>query len=363
MARNRHKKTRANPALSASQYEGKRLSPATQSIQSRIIEGGGDYLEENFIRVLTESAELAGEPEFSDLSFDDEKAVQVTERWMKRFEKRLNAAEKKGPDEYQQAYDAMRIKVIDELATPAFRKTVDERLAALTERLAAINDPKYLEIALLLKPILKIKKIPLGINGLILEIYHQTMKQAMQKYEEDFKILDTLTEALDEEGIDFEEFIESPEKVEAIVGKLFEKNPDLRQQIEEKTDEMTDAFEDELAKGKIDLDLFTEEELLLPFQRLQGESGRSMKEVLSDEVLAEQFFDAILPTMAAIMTPERYKRLRQDIESTVKVWMHRKYKWTAALQFEIGGLDENRYEADRFVLAAFIGQFYRANQL
>jgi len=35
--------------------------------------------------------------------------------------------------------------------------------------------------------------------------------------------------------------------------------------------DMVDAFEEELAEGKITLDLFTEVELLLPFQRLKSE--------------------------------------------------------------------------------------------
>jgi hypothetical protein len=363
MARNRHKKTHANPILSASQYQENKLSPAARSIENRIIEGGVDYLEENFIRILTESAELAREPEFRDLSFDGEKAMQVTERWMKRFEKRLNAAEKKGQDEYQQAYDDMRIKVIDELATPAFRKTVDERLAALTNRLAATNDLKYLEIALLLKPMLKMKKIPLGIYGLILEIYHHTMEQAMQEYEEDNEIVDILAEAFDEAGMDMEEIIDSPEKIEEFGAKLLNKNPDLRRKIEAKMGSITEAFKDELFKGNIELDLFTEEELLLPFQRYQKEFEALNSAELDKEKEASRIIKLIQTTIDAIMTPERYKRLRQDIESTINIWMKRRYKWASALQFEMGYLEEEKYAPGLFITTVFWGQLCRKGKL
>jgi len=322
-----------------------------------------DYLEENFIRILTESAELAREPEFRDLSFDGEKAMQVTERWMKRFEKRLNAAEKKGQDEYQQAYDDMRIKVIDELATPAFRKIIDERLAALTNRLAATNDLKYLEIALLLKPILKMKKIPLGINGLILEIYHHTMEQAMQEYEEDNEIFDILAEAFDEAGLDMEEIIDSPEKIEEFGAKLLNKNPDLRRKIEAKMGSITEAFKDELFKGNIELDLFTEEELLLPFQRYQKEFEALNSAELDKEKEASRIIKLIQPTIDVIMTPERYKRLRQDIESTINIWMKRRYKWASALQFEMGYLEEEKYAPGLFITTVFWGQLCRKGKL
>jgi phage regulator Rha-like protein len=363
MARDRHKKAHTNPTLYPPHYREKALSPAVLSLQNRIIEGGVDYLEKNFIRVLTESAKLAREPEFSDLSFDGEKAMQVTERWLKRFEKRLNAAEKKGQDEYQQVYDDMRIKVIDELATPAFRKTIDERLAALINRLAATNDLKYLEIALLLKPILQMKKIPLGVNGLILEIYNSTMDQAMQKYEEDNEVFDILAEAFDEAGIDTEEILESPEKIEEFGAKLLSKNPDLRRKIEAKMEGITEAFEDELFKGNIELDLFTEEELLLPFQRYQKEFEELNSAELDKEKEASRIIKLIQETIDAIMTPERYKRLRQHIESTIKIWMKRRYKWAYALQFEMGYLEEEKYAPGLFITTVFWGQLCRKGKL
>ena len=113
------------------------------------------------------------------------KQPEVTERWLKKYEKRLAAAEKKGPDEYHEVFDEMRIEMVAELATPAFRKEVDERLQTLLDRLMTTNDLEKLEMVMVLKPLLGMKSIPWGLCGLILEIYNRTMQRAMQEYEED----------------------------------------------------------------------------------------------------------------------------------------------------------------------------------
>ena len=79
---------------------------------------------------------------------------------------------------------------------------------------------------------------------------------------------------------------------------------------------MVNAFQHELAKGNVALDLFPEEELMLPFQRLQAEFGEPFTQVQPSEEFGE-------PT------------------------------------FELGYLDRDHYEENMFVLAAFIGQIYR----
>jgi hypothetical protein len=45
---------------------------------------------------------------------------------------------------------------------------------------------------------------------------------------------------------------------------------------------MVDTFDDEMAKGNVDLDLYSEEELVLPFQRLQAEFS---EEVENQEII------------------------------------------------------------------------------
>ncbi|HZD57993.1 MAG TPA: hypothetical protein VE136_14780 [Anaerolineales bacterium] len=68
---------------------------------NRIASGGVDHLRQNFIHVMRDSGSLAEEPEFADLYRAEDKVVQATEHWLKKYEKRLAAAQKKGPDKHR----------------------------------------------------------------------------------------------------------------------------------------------------------------------------------------------------------------------------------------------------------------------
>jgi hypothetical protein len=365
MARNRHKKNLSNISFPSLPKPIGKPSPTAQIVANRIASGGPEYLMDNLIHIMTGSAKLAQEPDFIDVSLNGNKAAEVTQHWLQKYEKRLAAAEKKDPDEYQQVFDEMRIKIIDELATPAFRKDIDQRLQTTLDRLMIKGDPDTLEMVLMLKLMLGLKEIPWGLCGLILEIYNRTMSQAMAAYEKDREILDALTEALKEEGeeaIDISKIMESPEKLERVGQKLFGENPRLRESAEKQAWDMANVFEKELAKGKVALDLFTEEELLLPFQRLQEEYGQPVTEKQPTDELRKRSFDAIVQAIQDILTPERFHRFRNDVKSTAKVWMRERQKWAAALQFELGSLEGEVYEENKFVLSAFIGQLYRAGE-
>ena len=122
---------------------------------------------------------------------------------------------------------------------------------------------------------------------------------------------------------------------------------------------MVEDFEDKLAQGNVDLSLFSEEELMLPFQRIQAQFGGPLTQAQPSEEMREHTFDAILQAVTEIMTPERYRRFREDVETTAKTWLQTRQKWAAALQSELGYLDGNEYEENKFVLAVFIGQIYR----
>ena len=231
---------------------------------------------QNAIRIMTDSGKLAEEPEFIDFNLDGVMAANVSQRWMKKYEKRLAEAKMKSPDEYHEVYDEMRIEVIAELATPAFHKEVDERLQILLDRLMASDDLEKLEMVLLLKPLLGLKSVPWGICGLILAIYNRSLQQTFQEYKAEIDVYDAVVEALQEDGeekIDVIKLSETPGKLEQLAKKFFTAKPGLRERAEKQILVMIEAFEKELAEGKIALDLFTQEELALPFQRLQTEFG------------------------------------------------------------------------------------------
>jgi hypothetical protein len=58
------------------------------------------------------------------------------------------------------------------------------------------------------------------------------------------------------------------------------------------------------------------------------------------------------------MTPERFRRFREEVDKTATNWLRTRQKWGAALQFELGHLGD-QYEENKFILTAFIGQIYR----
>jgi hypothetical protein len=119
---------------------------------------------------------------------------------------------------------------------------------------------------------------------------------------------------------------------------------------------MVETFEDALGHGDVELSLFSEEELMLPIQRIQAEFGELVQ---SSEEMRERIFDAVRQALSEIMTPERFRRFREEVDQTATNWLRTHQKWGAALQFELGYLDGDQYEENKFILAAFIGQVYR----
>ena len=317
---------------------------------------------QNAIRIMTNSGKLAEEPEFIDFNLDGVMAANVSQRWMKKYEKRLAEAKIKSSDDYHEVYDEMRIEVIAELATPTFQKEVDERLQILLDRLMASDDLEKLEMVLLLKPLLGLKSVPWGICGLILAIYNRSLQQTFQEYKAEVDVYDAVVEALQEDGeekIDVIKLSETPGKLEQLAKKFFTAKPGLRERAEKQILVMIEAFEKELAEGKITLDLFTPEELVLPFQRLQTEMGEQFTQAQPTEEMRQQVSEVIVQAINEMMTPERFRRLCKDVQSMAKTWLRERKKWAAALQGELIWLDEEQYEENKFVIGAFLGQIRR----
>lgn len=107
MSRRHHKKHQINTPAPTLNYFGGQISPAPQAFLKRMASEGVDSFEGIFTLIMNESAQLAGEPEFKDLFIVDAITVEVTERWMRKYEKRLAAAEKKDPDKHQEVLDDM----------------------------------------------------------------------------------------------------------------------------------------------------------------------------------------------------------------------------------------------------------------
>src|SRR4030067_32710 len=168
------------------------------------------------------------------------------------------------------------------------------------------------------------KSVPWGLCGLILAIYNRTLQRAMQEYEEDKGVYDSVVEALKAEGeedVDILTILEHPDKLEQIGQKILGAQPGLRQRAEKQIWEMVEAFEDKLGHGDVDLNLFSEEELMLPFQRVQAEFGEPFTQAQSSDEMRERIFEAVRQAITEIMTPERFRRFREEVEMTAKTWL------------------------------------------
>lgn len=359
-SRKRHQKNQTRTTAPLPPKQSREFSPAAQGIAQRLALGGEEYLQQNLIRIMVDSAKLAKEPEFKDLYLDGEKTMQVTERWMKKYHKRLEAVKKKGSDDYQEVVDEITLKIIADLATPAFRKDIDQRLETLMYRLMTGKNSEKLEMVMMLIPTLRTKSIPWGLCGLIMEIYDQTMQRTFKELEEEESIVTAIEEALKAEGEDMDiiKTLEDPEKLEQISEKIFGAQPGLRQRAEKQILKMVNAFEDALVRGEVGLSLFSEEEIMLPFQILQAEYGEQLELDEESDEMSKLIFEALQQAITEIMTPERYRRFLEDVEKTAADWLRGRQKWAAALKAELDYLDEDQYEENRFVLAIFISQFY-----
>lgn len=349
-------------ATTAQPMQSREYSPAAQIIAQRMAEGGEEYLKQNLVRNMIASSKLADEAEFRDLYMDSDQVMQVTERWLKKYDRRLETAEAKGSDTYNEIFDDMRIEIISELATPAFRQEVHQRLQALLDRLMTGRDTKKLEMVMMLIPALQMKSIPWGLCALIQEIYSRTMDRAMQEYKEELEILDAVTEALKAEGeekIDIFALLKHPNKLHEIGAKALKNRPGLRRRAEKQVWDMIDAFEKALGNGDVDLSLFSEDELQLPFQRVEAEFGKPFTELQFSDETRDRIYESIRQALTEIMTPQRFHRFREDVQKIAANWMGARQKWGAALQAELSFLDGDKYEENKFILAAFIGQVSR----
>lgn len=362
MPRKRHQKSSSKIATTVQPMQSREYSPAAQIISQRLAKGGEEYLKQNLVSNMIASSKLADEAEFRDLYMDSNQVMQVTERWLKKYNRRLEAAEEKGSDAHNEVSDDMRIEIISELATPPFRQEVHRRLQALLDRLMAGRDTKKLEMVMMLIPALQMKSIPWGLCALIQEIYSRTMDRALQEYKEELEILDSVTEALKAEGeekIDIFTLLKHPNKLHEIGVKAFKNRPGLRRRAEKQVWDMIDAFENALGNGDVDLSLFSEDELLLPFQQVEAEFGKPFTELQFSDATRDRVVENIRRAVAEIMTPQRFHRFREDVERAAANWVRARQKWGAALQVELSFLDGDEYEENKFILAAFVGQVSR----
>lgn len=332
---------------------------ARQAVLAKIARDGEKPSLDHFIRILADSHTLRQEPEFRDVHFDLEKTVQVSSRVMTKYEKQIQEMEKKSEDERHQFRDDVRIEIIDELATPAFRKDVLHRLESLSRRLATGNDADKFEIALYLQPLMQEKQIPWGICGLITTIYAESAEKAEEQFEQGLSAFDEIFRAAEREG-KLEQLLELPEESPEVlkVVQQVKSKPGLMDQLRRETEKAFQEFEQALMNGEVKLDLFTKEELLQPFAAMTEYISANQIEIekADQQALTDQFAQFIKRNLDEVMTKDRAKRMKDDMKKISAQWLRDKNVRGALLQGEISILDSEKPSENPFLYAAYVGQ-------
>jgi len=309
---------------------------------------------------------LREEPEFRDLYFDPDKTVEVTVRVMQKHEERAAEVAQASRDEQQMFYDDVRIEIIDQLATPQFRRDFLRRLGECQERLKGTNKVKKLEMALFLDPILRQKEVPWGLCGLVTTIYEETKEKALREYEEEQELFEELLEALGGEA-DVEELLamaEDPELLAAFTKKL-EAKPALRERIERDIDQWIREIGEAIAQGEVELGLFTEEEILLAMVYFTDYAQRLRPEEYRSEAVSYKFLECMQRAIADIMTPARVEAMEGHLDRLFLTWAkskdERKRRWAPHVQAVRGSLSSwGGYHENPILLSEYL---YRSKEL
>ena len=154
----------------------------------------------------------------------------------------------------------------------------------------------------------------------------------------------------------------SPEKLALLEQKLQTDRPEVLQHAKKIADDLLGPFEEELIRGKVALDIFSVEELQLPFQRIREEFGETADEQSPTKEMQDRSYAIFQESVIAIMTPERFQRFRKQVQSTAIAWQRERRKWASALQLEGSLLNEDKIAENRFIFSTYLGQLQRANE-
>ncbi|MEI7847465.1 MAG: hypothetical protein WCK35_16815 [Chloroflexota bacterium] len=359
MPRNRH--ARKNPSLTVPKpVSGQKDSPARP--QPGLNPFTGQDVETLLVQLLVNSANLAFEPELLDLEFDPQTALEVTDHYLSKNKKRLTDAQLKGSQAFEKISEELHIKIVDELTTPDFRKDLQKRLHALRERFELEKELEKLKMVLALQPAIQSKEFPLSMTGLLGQIYSRTIQKSVQVFREEKQLLEDMQSEfniVDASPQDIVDLLGNPDKLKPLEAKLT-KNPGLMQQLEKQVFDMLDDFEKKLEQGQVELELFTREEIYLPFNRLEEILGPDAQKFDGSTAAGQkQIFDVLIGTMDELFTPQRWEKFYNDVEQTARKWMRARHPWGAALHAELSFLDKKEYEKSRFILSVYWGQIKR----
>lgn len=335
------------------------ISSAANTLVEKISRSGPHYIEKNFVRIMRQCYVLRKEPEFRDLAFDVDETVEVSLRVREKYENRVLQLRHGSKSEQAQLRDEIRAEIIEELTTPDFRRDVLRRLDRAIDRLMKTSSADKLELALVLKTLLESKQVPWGLCGMMTDLYCATIDRAEQLARAEEEVFAEFRQAFkDGKDMDGLQAIrEDPERLAALARKL-EAQPGLNDHLQRETEKRLHAFEQAVSRREVELDLFTDKELLRPYIYLKeyvDEHKIDLAKVDQDK-MAEQFTESIKRAIREIMTPERVEEMKHCLEQTSQTWLRAGNPHGALLQIELSYLETEDPSTNPFLQSGFLGQ-------
>ena len=161
-----------------------------QALNDRFNSMEPDYFGKNLKRCLRDSYLLREEPEFADFYFDPERTLEAAVQNFPHFKEQINKEAELDRGNTQLVYDDYRLAVIDDLDTPQLREDLLERLEQCKARFLSAYELDKLEMTFIILTWTRIgmrgkpeAKPPLGLSGLVMSTYEESLDRAMQTIE------------------------------------------------------------------------------------------------------------------------------------------------------------------------------------
>jgi hypothetical protein len=327
------KRSRGKGKKRSSLATGRSASTAVTEVIERIAAAGPDYFQDNFARLMIDSATLGQEPEFADLYFDSRQTLQAAARHSPRLMRRLKRVARRAGEGAILVYDDYRIAVLNDLDTPQFRQELQRRLARCTDRLMGGNDADKIEIALFLalflmpearKVVRGKKPLPLGVYGLVTTIYEDSFDRAMAEIPEARDIIDDTLYDLwcarhsKEDMAIIRAAVEQIDAFEELAVRM-ETDPALTQAWRRQESYLIEEFQTHMAQAGLSIEpsFFTPDEAALPVammeQRYWNRPWSPSRYFAAVAML--NFMRCIIEAVDEIVSPERVTQMSQGLKS------------------------------------------------
>ena len=337
----------------------KRKRKSQQNSDFEIMPLGPDGMMDLFTQFILDSDELADEPEFADFRFDPDEAYASAEKTHRKHARALRKAEQKGGEELEFLQDDMRIEAIDRLLTPPVRRDILRRLESLVARLKAQKaDLDTVMMATAIQSLFEDKTFPWGMTNLLGELFQRSLGLPESAAEE-LQLIEQV-QALLGDDLSIEELMqksEDPDFMKELEAKI-DTDSALFQKISAQATKLSDEFYDAIWHGEVEIDLFSEEELMvyleLVKERLEA-AGLEPSDADSAEV-SEIVQSTIDESIEKIVTAKRLKKMKKDLQSIFQTWIEDGNQFAGPLNTEIGYLEEEPPAQNAFIKNLFLTQ-------